>query len=76
MAEFDESIIDIVDKLSRKLTHEQIHDFAVEFLEYVESVLDLDYCSESEESESDYESEGEPEEIEAILNDAGFYELK
>ena len=75
MSHIDESIIDIVDKLSRRLTHEEIHEFAKEFLEYVESVLDLDYCSESE-SESDYESEGEPEELESILNDSGFYELK
>ena len=76
MSEFDESIIDIVDKLSRRLTHDQIHDFAKEFLQYVESVLDLDYASESEESDSDYESEGEPEELESILTDGGFYELK
>ena len=75
MSHIDESIIDIVDKLSRRLTHEQIHQFAKDFLEYVESVLDLDYCSESE-SESDYESEGEPEELEYLINEGEFHSLK
>ena len=75
MAEFDESIIDIVDKLSKRLTHEQIHLFANEFLQYVESVLDLDYETESEYSDSD-DSIGDEEELEHLINEGEFHSLK
>ena len=75
MSEFDESIIDIVDKLSRRLTHEQIHEFAKDFLEYVESVLDLDYETESEYSDSD-DSIGDEEELQHLINEGEFYSLK
>ena len=75
MSHIDESIIDIVDKLSKRLTHEQIHQFAKEFLEYVESVLDLDYETESEYSDSD-DSIGDEEELEHLINEGEFHSLK
>lgn len=75
MSHIDESIIDIVDKLSKRLTHEQIHEFAKDFLEYVESVLDLDYETESEYSDSD-DSIGDEEELEHLINEGEFHSLK
>ena len=75
MSHIDESIINIVDKLSKRLTHEQIHEFAKDFLEYVESVLDLDYETESEYSDSD-DSIGDEEELEQLINEAEFHSLK
>jgi divalent metal cation (Fe/Co/Zn/Cd) transporter len=71
----NDTIIDLVDKLSKKMTLEEIHDFALELVEYVENLHDVDYKTESEE-ESESESEGEDEEIEPMLNDEGHFELK
>jgi hypothetical protein len=54
---------------------EEIHDFALELVDYVENLHDVDYKTESEE-ESESESDGEDEEIEPLLNDEGHFELK
>jgi hypothetical protein len=71
----NDTIIDLVDKLSKKMSIEEIHEFALELLDYVDNLHDVDYQTESEE-ESESESEGEDEQIEPLLNEEGFHELK
>jgi hypothetical protein len=70
-----DNIIDLVEKLSKQMTMEEIYEFALELVDYVEHLNDSDYKTESEE-ESESESEGEEEEIEPLLNDEGHFELK
>lgn len=71
----NDTIIDLVEKLSKKMSMDEIYEFALELVEYVENLHDADYDTESEE-ESESESEGEDEQIESLLNDEGFHELK
>ena len=71
----NDSIIDLVDKLSKRMTIQEIHDFAIEFLDYVENLHDGDYNTESDD-ESESESEGEDEELEPLITEDGFYQLK
>ncbi len=77
MSEFKESIVDVIEALSQKLTHEELYEFAKEFLEHVENLLDIDYETQSESDESDSDdSVGEVEELDYLITDEGHHQLK
>ena len=76
MSDLDKSIIELIEKLSEKMTHEELYHFAVQFLQHVEDVMDVDYETESE-SEEDDRLRGYPEDdFEYDLDGEGFYSLK